>query len=71
MPLTAAELAQSRSGEIVTILTCMISLATVVLVLRLMTRLGIQHMAMGADDWTVLAAWVFSLAFTVDVCVRK
>jgi len=61
----------SRSEDLIAIVTCMTVLSTFVLILRLWTRLRIQGMRPGADDWTILASWVFSIAFTVNVCVRK
>jgi hypothetical protein len=61
----------SRSGQVIAILTSMVSLSAVVLATRLTIRLTIQRLPFGADDWTIIAAWIFSLAFTVDVCTRK
>lgn len=61
----------SRSDQIVIIQIFFISLSTLTLVLRQMTRLMIQHRPMGADDWVITLAWVFSLAFSIDVSVRK
>lgn len=48
----------------------MITLATLVVSLRVWTRLGIQRMGLGADDWWILASWLFSLAFIVNICTQ-
>lgn len=61
---------QSRSGHLIAIVTCMVTFATLVLALRLWTRSKIQGMAWAADDWTIFVSWLFSLAFTVNVCTQ-
>lgn len=62
---------ESRSGDIIAIVTAMTALSTFVLAVRLWSRIGLQGVSPGADDWTIIAAWVFSVAFTVDVSTRK
>lgn len=62
---------ESRSDKIVTITTAMMSLATAVLLVRLWARYRIQGIASGADEWAILASWAFSLAFTINVCLRE
>ncbi len=62
---------ESRSGDLIAIVACMAAFSTAVLALRLWTRIRIQGMPLGADDWTILASWLFSIAFTVNVCTRK
>ncbi|TPX09914.1 uncharacterized protein E0L32_008936 [Thyridium curvatum] len=61
---------ESRSGDIIAIVTAMTALSTVVLAVRLWSRIGLQGVSPGADDWTIIAAWVFSVAFTVDVSTQ-
>lgn len=67
----AYHVGESRSEDLIAIVSCMVALATAVLVLRLWTRFSIQGMSLAADDWTILASWLFSVAFTVNVCTRE
>ncbi|KAH7310709.1 hypothetical protein B0I35DRAFT_514727 [Stachybotrys elegans] len=48
----------------------MIVVATLILGLRLYTRSCIQKIRLGAEDWTILVAWLFTLAFAVDLCLQ-
>lgn len=63
--------AHSRQHEIVGIQVGFTVFSAVVLALRLWSRTMVQSMSLGADDWTILAAWLLSLVFAVDVCVRE
>ncbi|KAK4224303.1 hypothetical protein QBC38DRAFT_423809 [Podospora fimiseda] len=61
---------QSRSENLIAIVTSMVVFSTIVIVLRLWTRLSIQGVSLAADDWTILVSWLFSVAFTVNVCTQ-
>ncbi|KAH8888969.1 hypothetical protein GQ53DRAFT_723745 [Thozetella sp. PMI_491] len=61
---------ESRSADLIAIVACMTALSTIVLVLRIWTRAAVQGMPLGSDDWTILVSWLFSLAFTVNVCTQ-
>ncbi|GAB1311517.1 hypothetical protein MFIFM68171_01727 [Madurella fahalii] len=61
---------ESRSESLIIIVTCMMTLSTVVLLLRILARARVQGVSSGADEWTILASWAFSIAFTVNVCVQ-
>ncbi|KAK4160459.1 hypothetical protein QBC43DRAFT_381243 [Cladorrhinum sp. PSN259] len=61
---------ESRSEDLIAIVTCMVVLATIVLGLRLWTRFSIQGVSLAADDWTIMASWLFSVGFTVNVCTQ-
>jgi hypothetical protein len=61
---------ESRAQDVIIILATMQAFSTVVLVLRLWTRLWIQGMRLGADDWTILASWAVLVAYTIDVCLQ-
>ncbi|KAK4184312.1 hypothetical protein QBC35DRAFT_59500 [Podospora australis] len=61
---------QSRSENLIAIVTCMTVFSTLILALRLWTRSRIQGIAWGADDWTIFVSWLFSVAFTVNVCTQ-
>ncbi|OTB06089.1 hypothetical protein M426DRAFT_21209 [Hypoxylon sp. CI-4A] len=58
---------ESRSGDLIAIVVCMTVLSTVVVAARIWSRVEIQGSRLGPDDWTIMVAWVFSLAFTGDV----
>ena len=77
-PATAAAAAapvpvvtESRSESLVGIVSCMMVLATVVLLLRVWTRARVQGTSSGADEWAILVSWLSSVAFTINVCVRE
>ncbi|TPX11957.1 uncharacterized protein E0L32_007455 [Thyridium curvatum] len=57
---------ESRSEDIVAIVASLTLLSMLALVLRVWTRLAIQRVALRADDWTILASWAFSVAFTIN-----
>ncbi|RYP15629.1 hypothetical protein DL765_005580 [Monosporascus sp. GIB2] len=59
---------ESRSESLIAIVTCMVTLSTIVLVLRVWTRARVQGIPSGADEWTILVSWLFSVAFTINVC---
>ncbi|KAJ4309662.1 hypothetical protein N0V84_011382 [Fusarium piperis] len=61
---------ESRSDDVVIILTVMQALSTIVVAARLLTRLLIQHMRLAADDWSIIVSWVLLVAYTVDVCTQ-
>ncbi|KAH7324730.1 hypothetical protein B0I35DRAFT_475953 [Stachybotrys elegans] len=61
---------ESRVADIIIILTVMQAFSTIVLALRIWTRLSVQGMNLGADDWTIIASWVFLIAYTVDVTTQ-
>ncbi|GAW14674.1 hypothetical protein ANO14919_040770 [Xylariales sp. No.14919] len=50
------------SEEVIAIVTVFQVLTTVALALRLWTRLRIQHLRLGPDDWVILVAWTADLA---------
>lgn len=62
--------AHKRQHEIIGIQVGFTVFSAVVLALRLWSRILIQTMPMGADDWTIVVAWILSLVFAVDVCMR-
>jgi hypothetical protein len=62
---------ESRSEKIVAIVSAMMALAPLVLLVRIWTRFRIQGIPSGADEWSILASWAFSMAFTINVCLRK
>jgi hypothetical protein len=61
---------ESRSDDVIIILTVMQALSTIVVAARLLTRLLIQRMRLAADDWIITASWVVLVAYTVDVCTQ-
>ncbi|KAK4442526.1 hypothetical protein QBC34DRAFT_454555 [Podospora aff. communis PSN243] len=61
---------ESRSESLIAIVTCMMCLSTLVLLLRVFARARVQGIASTADEWTILISWLFSIAFTVNVCVQ-
>jgi hypothetical protein len=61
---------ESRAQDVIVILATMQAFSTVVLALRLWTRLWIQGMNLGADDWTIIASWSVLVAYTIDVCLQ-
>jgi len=61
---------ESRSESLVAIVTCMMCLSTIFLVLRVWTRARVQGIPSAADEWTIVISWLFSIAFTVNVCVQ-
>ncbi|RYO89653.1 hypothetical protein DL766_008059 [Monosporascus sp. MC13-8B] len=61
---------ESRSESLIAIVTCMVTLSTIVLLLRVWTRARVQGTASGADEWTILVSWLFSVAFTINVCTQ-
>ncbi|KAI0873270.1 hypothetical protein GGS24DRAFT_402324 [Hypoxylon argillaceum] len=52
----------SLSEEVIAIVTVFQALSTLTLALRLWTRLRIQHLRPGPDDWVILTAWALDLA---------
>lgn len=57
--------------QIIIIITVFSVLSAIFLLLRLWTRVKVQHLPLRADDWVIILAWVFSLAYGIDVCIRK
>jgi hypothetical protein len=62
---------ESRSESLIAIVTCMMALSTLILALRVWTRARVQGIPSAADEWTILVSWMFSIAFTINVCIRK
>ncbi|TGJ81684.1 hypothetical protein E0Z10_g7083 [Xylaria hypoxylon] len=52
----------SLSEEVIAIVTVFQFFASLALALRLWTRLRIQRLRLGADDWVILVAWALDLA---------
>ncbi|KAI0512571.1 hypothetical protein F5B22DRAFT_615408 [Xylaria bambusicola] len=60
----------SLSGEVIAIVTVFQAFSTLALVLRLWTRLKIQHLRLGADNLTIIVAWTLSLALDVLIAFQ-
>ncbi|KFA59962.1 hypothetical protein S40285_08011 [Stachybotrys chlorohalonatus IBT 40285] len=61
---------ESRADDVLIILITMQVFSTVVLLMRLCTRFAVQHLRLGADDWTIIVSWLFLVAYTVNVCMQ-
>ncbi|KAI3335726.1 hypothetical protein F4824DRAFT_142805 [Ustulina deusta] len=61
---------ESRSGNVIAVITATQVLSTIFLALRLWTRVGIQRMHFAKDDWTIIISWVFGLAYGIDVALQ-
>ncbi|KAI3333138.1 hypothetical protein F4824DRAFT_473346 [Ustulina deusta] len=60
----------SLTGEVIAIVTVFQAFSTAALVLRLWTRLRIQHLHPGADDLAILIAWACSLALDILIALQ-
>lgn len=60
----------SLSEEVIAIVTVFQALSTLTLALRLWTRLRIQHLRPGPDDWVILTAWALDLALGTIIGFR-
>ncbi|KAF3066552.1 hypothetical protein GL218_09018 [Daldinia childiae] len=61
---------ESRSGQVVAIVAAVQALSTIFLALRFYTRLRIQRMGLGADDWIIIAAWLLTLTYGTDISLQ-
>lgn len=61
---------ESRSESLIAIVASMMCLSTAVLLLRVWARARVQGIPSTADEWTILISWLFSIAFTINVCVQ-
>ncbi|KAK5634802.1 hypothetical protein RRF57_010515 [Xylaria bambusicola] len=61
---------ESRVSQIIIIITFFTTLPAASLFFRLWTRVGIQNLRLTADDWIIIVAWVFTLAYGINVCTQ-
>ncbi|KAI0834645.1 hypothetical protein F5Y06DRAFT_300499 [Hypoxylon sp. FL0890] len=61
---------ESRSGTLIAVVTSLHALSTAVLAARLWIRLRIQRMGLAADDWTIIASWLFTVVQSIDICLQ-
>lgn len=63
--------AHKRQHEIIGLEVGFTVFSGLILALRLWSRAFLQAMPLSADDWTISLAWLLSLVFGIDVCLRK
>lgn len=61
---------ESRSEDVIIIITCMHVLSMAFLIPRLWIRIGVQRVGLGADDWMIIVAWLLNIGYGVEVCMQ-
>ncbi|KAI8623037.1 hypothetical protein F5Y19DRAFT_482132 [Xylariaceae sp. FL1651] len=61
---------ESRSADVIATVATTQALSSIVLVLRLWTKLGIQHTCLAADDWAIIISWFFAAFYGIGVARR-
>ncbi|PVH97383.1 hypothetical protein DM02DRAFT_685119 [Periconia macrospinosa] len=56
----------NHSGIVIAVVTCLLSLATTVVVARIYTRCVLVKAA-GSDDWGALISWIFTFGLAIDM----
>ncbi|KAI1418915.1 hypothetical protein F5Y12DRAFT_789487 [Xylaria sp. FL1777] len=70
VPRQSSHPKDSLSEEVIAIVTVFQAFSTAALVLRVWTRLRIQHIRPGADDLAILVAWACSLALDILIALQ-
>ncbi|KAI1311483.1 hypothetical protein F5Y03DRAFT_308211 [Xylaria venustula] len=61
---------ESLSEEVIAIATVFQAFSTLALILRLWTRLNIQHIRPGTDDFAIITAWALSVALDTLITLQ-
>ncbi|KAK2071666.1 hypothetical protein P8C59_006072 [Phyllachora maydis] len=61
---------ESRSNSVMAINAALLSLSSIFVLLRLATRIQLKRTSFKADDYVIITAWIFSLGFSIDVCMQ-
>ncbi|KAI0970427.1 hypothetical protein F4678DRAFT_436795 [Xylaria arbuscula] len=61
---------ESLSEEVIAIATVFQAFSTLALILRLWTRLNIQHIRPGTDDFAIITAWALSVALDTLIALQ-
>ncbi|KAI1169697.1 hypothetical protein F4777DRAFT_572169 [Nemania sp. FL0916] len=66
----ASQPRESRRDYVIIVISVFLFLSIVASALRFYTRLKVQHLRPGLDDWAILGSWIASTAFYIDLIIE-